>query len=64
MAKEFEFTVKFVTTFTDEEYAKVSLTVPDEIIQQVSKRGLVDLMKPRMDELNEGATKITVAIAE
>ena len=64
MAKEFAFTVKFVTTFTDEEYAKVSLTVPDEIIQQVAKRGLVDLMKPRMDELNEGATKITVAIAE
>ena len=64
MAKEFPFTVKFVTTFTDEEYAKVSLTFPDEVLSEVAKRGLVELMKPRMDELNEGATKITVAIAE
>jgi hypothetical protein len=64
MAKEFGFTVKFVTTFTDEEYAKVSLTVPDTVLAEVAKRGLIDLMQPRMQELNEGATKITVAIAE
>ena len=63
MAKEFPFTVKFVTTFTDEEYARVS-DVPDYVLTEVSKQGLIDLMQPRMKELNEGATKITVAIAE
>lgn len=64
MAKEFPFTVKFVTTFTDEEYDKVSRTVPDDVLLTVAKRGLIDLMQPRMNELNEGATKITVSIAE
>jgi hypothetical protein len=64
MAKEFPFTVKFVTTFTDEEYDKVSKTAPDELLALVAKRGLVELLQPRMKELNEGATKITVSIAE
>lgn len=64
MAKEFPFTVKFVTTFTDEEYDKVSKTAPDELLTLVAKRGLVELLQPRMKELNEGATKITVSIAE
>ena len=64
MAKEFPFTIQFVTTFTDEEYAKVSMTAPDDLLALVAKRGLVELLQPRMKELNEGATKITVSIAE
>lgn len=62
--KSFPFTINFVTNFTDEEYARLSKNFPDPVLEMVAKKGLVELLEPHMQAMNEGATKVTVHMAE
>lgn len=56
--KKVPFTVEFVTKFDTDEFDRV----PVDTLAQMCKEGLLELIAPRMAEINNGATKITVEV--
>lgn len=59
--KKVPFSIEFVSTFTEgDKYSNI----PDEVLTQVCKEGLVELLQARMDEINKGATKIVVEMVK
>ena len=59
--KEVPFTVTFVSKFANpEKYSNV----PDSVLTDLCKQGLIDLIAPRMEEINKGATHIFVEVVK
>lgn len=59
--KQVPFTIEFVSTFkNDKDYEHI----PAEVMERVCKEGLVELLRPRMKELNAGGTEIFVNFAQ
>ena len=58
--KQIPFTIEFVTTFRDD---KEMSHIPTEELEKVCKDGLVQLLAPRMKEINAGGKSIFVDFA-
>lgn len=59
--KEVPFTITFVSKFANPDQIA---NVPDEVLTKMCKEGLVELIAPRMEEINKGATHIFVEVVK
>lgn len=58
--KTIPFTVEFVSTLDTDKYDHI----PNEVLEKICKEGLVELIAPRLAEINEGGTWAKVELVK
>lgn len=59
--KQIPFTIQFVSRFENDEQIA---NVPEQVLTDMCKEGLIELLAPRMEEINKGATHIFVEVVK
>ena len=59
--KQIPFTIQFVSRFENDDQIA---NVPEQVLTDMCKEGLIELLAPRMEEINKGATHIFVEVVK